>query len=714
MPMSPQRQRRKTLETLLTMLLEQTAQTPVVFLVEDLHWGDPSTLELLDLLMDQVPTVRMFVLVTCRPTFQPTWGNRSYLTQITVNRLSRPQVEQMVGRLTRGKSLPAEVLRQIVAKTDGVPLFVEELTKAILESGHVQETEHQYELAAPLSTVAIPDTLHDSLMARLDRLDTAKAVAHYAAVIGRQCSFALLQAVSQLDEATLQRDLQRLIEAELVFQRGLLPQATYTFKHALIQEAAYQSLLRSTRKHYHERITQVLVAQFPEMVETQPEVLAHHYAEAGLYEQAIPYWQQAGQRAFERSANLESISHLTKGLELITVLPDSPERARYELGLQIIFGAAMQVTRGYAALEVEQIHQRTYKLCQQVGEALQLFWTLEGLWAFYFLRANLQTALDLGEQLLSLAQRADDPFLSLQVDHRLGATLNYLGDLAAARARVDHGIALYESQPHRLHDHLHVSEPGVSCLYHRAMNLWLLGYPDQALRRNHEALALAKELSRPYSLAIALFYTAVTHQFRLEGQAAQECAEAAIMLSNEQGFRLFAPLGTLVRGWALTIQGQREEGIAQLHQGLTSFRAIGAELGRPWYLAMLAEAYGKEGQIENGLSVLAEALELVDTTGERWWEAELHRLTGELLLAHSSGHKEQEAEGYFVHALDITRRRQSRSLELRTATSLSRLWQRQGKRTEARELLAPIYGWFVEGFDTVDLREAKALLDDLT
>src|SRR5262245_12473766 len=365
---SPERQRQKTFEVLLAMLLEPSAQRPVLFILEDLHWTDPSTLELLALLMDQIPTVSFCALLTCRPTFQPPWSSRSYVTQVTLSRLAQPQVGRMAEHVAGGKRLPTEVLRQVVEKTDGVPLFVEEMTKAVLESGILQDVNGQYELTGSVSALAIPATLHDSLMARLDRLVTAKAVAQYAAVLGRQFSYELLLTVSQLDGATLQRELGRLVEAEVVFQRGLPPQATYVFKHALIQDVAYASLLKSTRQHYHQRIAQVLESQFPEIAQAQPELLAHHCTESGLIEQAVRYWYQAGQHAIQRSAHAEAIAHLTQGLAVLTTLPPTPERARQELALQTALGQALITIRGYAAEEVEHVYRRARELSQEVDD----------------------------------------------------------------------------------------------------------------------------------------------------------------------------------------------------------------------------------------------------------------------------------------------------------------------------------------------------------
>jgi class 3 adenylate cyclase len=393
--LSPQRQRQKTLEALLGWLLAEAAHQPTLAVWEDLHWSDPSTLEFLSLLMDQTPTARLLMLCTCRPEFAPPWSPRSYLTHLTLGRLGHAQVETMIAPITGGKALPAGVVQQIVAKTDGVPLFVEELTKAVLESGLLQEHEDHYELLGPLPALVIPATLHDSLMARLDRLATGKEVALLAATLGRAFPYELLRAVAPLDEAMLQQALARLVEAELLYQRGVPPQATYLFKHALIQEAAYQLLLKSTRQHYHQHIAQVLETQFPDTAETQPELLAYHYTAAGLSGQAIPYWQRAGARAIERSANTEAISHLTTALELLQTLPDAPERVQQELDLSIALGIPLVLTKGYAALEVEITYTQAHELCRQLGDTPQLFPVLVGLRRFYFLRGELQAAHDL-------------------------------------------------------------------------------------------------------------------------------------------------------------------------------------------------------------------------------------------------------------------------------------------------------------------------------
>jgi predicted ATPase len=590
--LSPQRQRQKTLETILALLLEQAEHQPVLFIVEDLHWTDPSTLELLNLVIDQTPTASLLTLLTCRPHLQPSWHHRSYLTEMTLNHLSQPQIVRMVERIAGGKTLPHEVLQHIIDKTDGVPLFVEEMTKALLESGHLKETDGHYELTGSLRVLTIPATLQDALMARLDRFVTAKGIAQIGATIGRQFSYVLLQAVAHLDASTLQRELGRLVEAELLYQRGLLPQAAYTFKHALIQDAAYQSLLKSTRQQYHQQIAQVLEAQFPEIAETQPELVAHHYTEAGITEKAVHYWQQAGQSAIERSAHVEAIAHLRKGLALLQTLPETPERTRREVDMLIASGVSLNATKSIAAPEVEQTYIRAQHLCQHLEEPQQLFPVLRGLWNHYNIRAELQTAHKLGEQLLTLAQQVQDAAMLVAAYRALGTTLFYLGALTLAHTHFARGMALYDSQQHCAYALLYGENAGVICHSFAAWALWYLGYPDQGLARNQEAVTLAQQRAHPFSLGFALNWAAMFHQFRHEARWTQEHAEAAISLATEQGFPAWMAHGSILCGWALAQQGQAQEGIEQIHLGLTTYRATAAELFRPYWLALLAEAQG--------------------------------------------------------------------------------------------------------------------------
>jgi predicted ATPase len=533
-----------------------------------------------------------------------------------------------------------------------------------------------------------------------------------AAVIGTEVPLPLLEAIAELPEVALHRGLAHLQAAEFLYETRLFPERAYTFKHALTQQVAYQSLLTSTRQRYHQQLAQVLAAH-PETVETQPERLAHHYSEAGLAAPAVAYWQRAGQRASERSAILEAISHFTRGLEILQTLPDTAERAQHELRLQTVLASAYIAVKGQGAWEVEQAYSRAHVLCQQVGDTPQLIPVLQGLRRFYTARAEYQRVRELGEQLLRLAQSLHDPVAFVEGHLSLGLFLWPLGELREARTHLEQGIAHYDPQQHRALTVHHGRDPGVLGRYMVALVLWALGYPSQAVQQSHDAIILAQELSHAYSLARALSAATLLRQFLRAKPAVQEQAEALIALATEQGFALPLAEGTILRGCALVEQGQGETGIAQMRQGIATLQAIGAEAHRLPYLALLAEAHGKAGHAEEGLAVLAEGLAVVEKTGARNFEAELYRLQGELLLRQAAPDAPQAAS-CFQQALNITRHQQAKTLELRAAVSLSRLWQQQGKRAEARDLLTPIYGWFTEGFDTADLQEAKALLEGLT
>jgi predicted ATPase len=655
---------------------------------EDLHWADPTTLELLGLVVEQTPTAALLNVLTFRPEFVPPWPPRSHVTPLTLNRLERPQVEALVTRLTHGKPLPAEVVAYIVAKTDGVPLYVEELTKTLLESPLLHEDTDRYTLTGPLTSVAIPATLQDTLMARLDRLPTVREVAQLGAVLGREFAYEMLQALAVVEEERLQAGLVQLVGAELLYQRGRPPRATYIFKHALVHDAAYQSILRRTRQYYHQRVAELLETRFSDLVQTEPELVAHHYTEAGCTEQAIPYWQRAGQQALQRSANLEAVRHLTTALELLATLPETLVRARQELDLQLALGSALRVTKGLASLEVEQTYARARALCTQVGDTPQLFPTLRGLCAFYQGRGALLTAQEVGEQLVRLAERAADPIRRLEAHDSLGTILVHLGDYAAARTHLEQGITLTDPTVQRALALRFGSAPGVRCLAQAANTLWSLGYPAQAVRRSQEALAQA--LAHPLSLALAQHWVASLHYRRHEVSALRAQAEALLTLATAQRFPVWVGNGTCWQGYALAMQGEDVAGLAQLRQGLAAMVSLGQE----------------------GLRLLAEALEVFKATGYGDLLAEAYRLRGELLLRQSVP-DETQSEACFQQSLAIARRQQAKSWELRAAVSLSRLWQQQGKPDDARALLAPIYAWFTEGFDTADLQDAKALLEEL-
>ena len=708
--LTPQQQKQKTLDALLHWLFEEAERATVYIVWEDLHWADPSTLEFLALCLDQISTARMLMLLTFRPEFTPGWTTRSHVSHLVLSRLGRKQTSAIVERITGEKALPSEVLQQIVAKTDGVPLFIEELTKTVLESvGSMESLVPEGRLGRSVISLGIPATLQDSLMARLDRLGTAKEVAQQGAVVGREPTYEILSAISPLTEAMLQQELTKLVEAELLYQRGRPPQATYLFKHALVQETAYQSLLKSKRQQYHRQIAQVLETRFTQLKETQPELVAHHYTAAGLTTQAVPYWQRAGERAVQRSANTEAVQHLNTALELLFTRPETPERTKHELTLRLMLGPPLVITQGVVAPVVEQNYLRARALGAQLGDSPQLFPVLWGLWAFHVARGELRAALMLAEECLRLAERTHEAGLLLEAHYVAGNASYWLGEVVRARALLEQGVAYYQPQHHTLTALYGGQDPGVACLCFTALTLWHLGYPDQARARSHEALRLAQELGHPFTLAYALTFTVWLHLWLGEGQIAQERAEATVALSSEHGFPYFLARGIVQRGGALIVQGQWEEGIAQVRQGLEAYEG---ERGLTTHLAWLAEGYGGTGQVEEGLAVVAEALRLVDKNDERVCEAELYRLQGELRLMLATDNA-AKAETCFQQAFAIARNQQAKSLELRAVMSLSRLWQQQGKKAEAYRMLSDIYGWFTEGFDTKDLQEAKAFLEEL-
>ncbi len=710
--LTSERQRQKFFETFVLYVLEQADRQPVIFILEDLHWSDPSTLALLELMIAQAPAKSIMMVLTCRPEFTPSWGFRSHLTPIALHRLPRAQIELMMDRVTGGKVLPTDLVEQLVDKTDGVPLFIEEMTRAILESGQLYETNGQYQLTGPTAQVPIPTSLQDSLMARLDRLTTAKSIAQMGAAIGRQFSYPLLQATTRLDDATLQRELHQLVEAELVFQSGLPPQATYLFKHALIQDAAYQSFLRRNRQQVHRQIAEVLEAQFPETAVTQPELLAHHFTEAGLIEQAFPYWQQAGEHASARSAYAEAIAHFTKGIEVVSHLANDQERAQLELQLQIVLGDALTVTKGYTAPEAKQAYTRALALCEQLPDSPQHFAATFCLWRYYNELGDMQTDLELAEQLVSLAEQQQNAFFLMQGRFALGATRFYLGDHVSSLSHLEQSFALSPRQPSNAW--ADIVGLRVACLVYMSPTLWHRGYATQALGKTQEASTLVQELNHPFTLGFVQAQgTIMIHQFRRDYRATQSGAEALITLSMDHDFPFWLAYGRIFKGWAISMQGQSEVGLTQMREGFDAWQSTGAGLNGPYFLSLMAEIYGEQKQIESGLHLLEEALTAVAKTEEKWWEAELHRLKGTLLLKRPAGDAD-EAATCFHTALDRARRQQATSLELRAAMSLSQLWRQQGKQEQAYELLAPIYHGFTEGFDTVDLQNAKHLLNELS
>jgi class 3 adenylate cyclase/predicted ATPase len=712
--LTPARQKGKTFEAILALLLAVAAEQPLLFAIEDLHWADPSTLEFVDFVFSPVSAAAILMLMTSRPDFRPPWAQRSHMTYLSLNRVTRKQTELMVERVTGGKRLPADVLKHIVENTDGVPLFVEELTRMVLESDLLRDQGATYELTGPLPPLAIPSTLQDSLMARLDRLETVKEVAQVGAALGRTFHYELLRAIAAMDDTTLQRALAKLGESDLLHQRGVPPDATYIFKHALIQETAYQSMLVSRRQHLHRKIADTLVERFPETSGTQPELVAHHYTEAGLADLAVSSWQRAGQRAVERSANIEALAHLSKGLDVLGTLVDDPERCQRELALRTVLGPALMSTRGMGAHEVEQNYTRALELCRQLGERPELFAVLRGLWEYHELRGDLKTARELGEELLRLAVASGDPALQLIAHDVLGDTLYWLGDFPRALDHLERGIALYRFDEHRGLAHQHAGyDPGVACRSFAAYVLWYLGYPDRAVRQNEEAMALARDLSQKVSVIIAVQFAALVRHLRREGPLAGIHAASDVELATEQAHAFFLGCGMVEQGWARAQEGLADEGIGLIRRGMEMCRTAGSTLEFPHCWASLADTYRTAGRIAEALAAISEGLKQAHETSARFNEAELYRLKGDVLLGLGTPDVEG-AERCFRHAIEIARGQSAKSPELRATMSLSRLWSTQGKREEARRQLAEVYAWFTEGFEGADLRDAKLLLDELS
>ena len=715
----PQLRRRRTFEAITRLLLRESLNQPVLLLLEDLHWLDSETQAWLTLFSDRVASARLLLLVNYRPEFQHGWGSKTYYTQLRLDPLGPEEAHALLTALL-GDSTALQPLTQfILAKTERNPFFMEEMVQTLVDQGVLRrDPAGGMHLVAPvtsgaLAALQLPPTVQGVLAARIDRLPAdVKTLLQTLAVLGKEFAWSLLTAVADQSEDELQRLLAHLQAEEFLYEQPAFPESAYTFKHALTQEVAYNAVLLERRRVVHERAAQAIEGLFAERLPEHYNALAHHYSRSGNTVNAVDYLHRAGQQAVERSAYAEAVNHLTTALDLLTTLPETRERGQQELVVQMTLGMALGATRGYATPEVEQLYTRARELCERVGEPPQLFRVLWGLWHVHGQQREYQTQRALGEQLLSLAQRLDDPDLLLEAHHALWATLFQGGELTAARPHLEQGMRLYEPQRHRAHAALYSGhDSGVCCRMHAAQSLWLLGYPDQAVASIESALALAQQLAHPLSLTLALYWAAMLHQLRREAPLTQARAEAAMTIATDQELSASLARATPLRGWALATSGHEEDGIAQIRQGLAASQAMGAMLDRPYHLALLAEASAQVGQTAEGLEALAETLATLAQSRARWWEAELYRLRGALLL--HAGAQPGEAEACFHQALAVARRQQAKSLELRAVMSLSRLWQQQGKRAEAHALLAPIYGWFTEGFDTADLQEAKTLLEAL-
>ena len=708
--LTPQKRKEKTLGVLLAQLEGLAARRPVLMVFEDVHWIDPSSLDLLDLIVDRVATLRVLLIITFRPEFAAAWIGRSHVTLISLSRLPRQQRAEMIMRVTGGKALPQEIAEHIIDRTDGVPLFIEELTKAVIESGMLTDAGDHFDARGPVPRLAIPTSLQASLLARLDRLAPVREMAQIGAALGRSFSHELISAVAAMPQRQVDGGLAQLVGAELVFQRGTPPDAEYTFKHALVQDAAYSTLLRGRRRQIHARIATTLESQFPEIVATQPQLMAHHCTEAGFNEKAVSYRLKSGQQAVARSAMTEAVSQLQRGLELLANMPEESRPVQHELDLQIALGRALMATSGYSAPVVADTLVRARALAERFDRPDRLAPLLYFQWGFHMVRAEHELAVSLAEQMEKLGQTRKDQTTLLLGHYIHGASCYFRGEFATARALLELCDGLRDPAARAICAAIAVADPHAASLGHLALTLALLGHLDQGRARVDEALSEARRLDHPFTVAFVLSKVCAVEAAAGLPHDARRHAEELEALSNEHGFPLWLGLGLLQQGRSLTTLGQAQDGLVVLARGLSVLRAAGAVVHTPLALCFLAEAHTKVGHLQEGQNCLVEAAQLIETTDERSSEAELHRLRGDLMNARGD---HAAAEQNYHRALAVAKRQSTKTLELRAATSLARLRRDQGKCTEAHDLLALVYGSFTEGFDTTVLRDAKALLDRL-
>jgi class 3 adenylate cyclase/predicted ATPase len=712
--LTPEEKKAQTFRALLGQLEGLARQRPILVILEDAHWLDPTTLELFELMVSRIERLPVLLIVTTRPEFRPAWIGRSHVMQLALSRLGRNQAAEVVRQVVSGRTLPAEIMDQILAKTDGVPLFVEELTKAVLELGLLRLERDEYLLQGPLPPLAIPDTLYGSLLARLDRLAAVKAVAQVGAVIGREFDYELLAAVASMDETDLKSALRQLIDAELVFPRGVPPEASYAFKHALVQEVAYGSLLKGRRQQLHARIAEELGKRFPDEMARQPEVLAHHLTEAGLVARALEFWGQAGKLALARSANREAVVHLAKAIQLVATLPANDVLKRREIELQGSLSVALTLARGLAAPEVEQAQLRARELAAELVDEEGWFRAQWGLWRVYNGRAQFGQALAVGRELLTVAVRGGNDAHVLQSHHCLWSSMLFRGDFLDARSHALKGLSLYDPQRHAGHALVYGGhDPGECALNQGGNVLWFLGYPDQAQRWHDDAMKLGERIGLPQVFAHILNWTAVRAQLAGDLAQLQTHVSQLTRLAVEHGFANWLPEAQILSGWIVAHQDMDRTVLGPMQRHIERRTASGTLFAQTWLWLVLAEACLAVGANKDAIGAVRAGLAAVHMTDERFCEAELHRTHAMTLLACDRG-KADEAERALMDALAAARTREARMSELRAANAMASLWAERGERRRAYDLLAPLRAWFTEGLETRDLREAQALLDALS
>jgi predicted ATPase len=709
-PISSEAKKDRIIGALKQIVLKGSELRPFIVAIEDLHWIDKSSEETFKNLLEGITGARVLLIFTYRPEFIHTWGGKSYHSQLNLIRLSNRESLAMLAYILDTEEIDKSIDEMVLQKAEGVPFFIEEFVRSLRDLRIIDRKDGTYFLAEGSDALVIPSRIQDVIMARVDSLpEGVKEVLQVGAVIGREFDHKLLRQITELPEEELLSHLSILRDSELIFERGIYPQSTYIIKHALTQETVYQSLLKSNRRKYHREIAEALEQHFPDMAGTQPEILSHHLTEAGNAEKAIPYCLRAGEIAIRRSANNEAIDHLSKGLELLKTLPETHERNRQELSIQITMGPALSSIKGPGSQEVERTYARARDLCEKIGDTKRLFAVLRGLVRLHVFRAEHRTGLKFANDSLRLAQDENDPFYHVVAHRSLGSTKYYLGEIISAKSHFEQVLSIYDPHKHHAVAFLPGADIAVDSLSFLSVILWILGYPKKAVEKGNSSLALAQELSHPLSIAMAHWRVSLFYSLCRNIDMAQKHAEEAIEVSVDKRTPQTA---IFHREWSLVMQGKGNRAISQMHRAMSNIRDSGTKVGQTIRLILLAQVHAKMNQADEGLRSLTEAESIMAKTDERLLEADLYRLKGDLLLAQSTKNQ-NDAESYFHQALEIAQRQRAKSLELRAATSLSRLWNSQGKKERARRILSEIYGWFTEGFDTADLKEAKVLLEKL-
>ena len=710
--LAPIEQKRQTLDAVVSSVGAVCEVQPVLMIIEDVHWIDPSTLEFVNQLIERMENRNFLMILTYRLGFQAPWSSLSNVMMLRLNRMNRQQSIEILLEQTENKPLPDNVMESILQKSDGVPIYIEEFTKTLLESGQLVEKKDRYALQGELSPLAIPASLQDSLAARLDRLE-AKELAQLAASISRVFSNDLLQQVCQLEGLDTSSALHELVNSEVLIRRGIDPEVYFEFKHALLQDAAYQSLLKSKRKRHHKNIATVIEKNFPDMVNMNPEVLAHHLTECGDYSKAIDYWLRAGKKATKQSANIEAITHFNYGIELIAQLPEDEARDRRELELYLALGPALMATRGFAVSEVEHAYVRGLELASHVGTNEQLYSVTWGAWLYRQQRGQMEMATGLAEDLLILSSNHEDRGIRLQAHHAAWTTAYRLAEYSKCCEHAEKGIALYDPVEHMDMAFVYGGhDAGVCGLQHAATTRWLLGYPDRAIAHKDRLLSLAGKIDHPFSSALALNFASLQSSLLGDFDSVDRHSKKVLRTCKEYGVApQYLNSGSVLFGWAQTMKGHVKQGLQLMRQGLDSHRNAPARAHEAFLISLLADTCIHQGLYDEARELITEGFELVEKTGERTWMVYLTHLDAELSLIADSDYDQAEAK--YFRSMELCRELQAKSFELRSATSLAAHWFNEGQRDRALELLVPLYDSFSEGQDTADLKKSAALIEQM-